>query len=289
MAFESQAAAAAPADEEIIVIDDGDDGAAEPTLAELATEQGWVPKDKFRGNPKDWKPAHDYLRAAKGIGEARGQKKAAEDFDRRLAKLDKIQQASRKRELQGIHSHYEGRIREAVKAGDADAERGLRQARAEHIEEVEGEYEAAESEASVTAHPLVQKFNAKFDWAMSEKGDDEARSIAIAAAQEVVNRKGTLVEQLRAAEDALKWAYPERFETRALARDEDDEENEDDEKPQRRQPPAFEAPARNGRANGGGDDAVRKLPNEARAQMKKDIAAGLYKTPQEWAKVYHNG
>ena len=39
------------------------EGEATPTLEDIAREMGWKPQDEFRGNPEDWKPAHEIGRA----------------------------------------------------------------------------------------------------------------------------------------------------------------------------------------------------------------------------------
>lgn len=164
----------------------------------LALDMGWKPKDQFAGNPDDWRPASDFIRASR-------------DINRSLS-----------RELKGVReqisrlSHTSSQL-----LADKIAERDAYWQR-EHARAVE-EGDTAAAERAVTERiklkdetpqgPEVPPETA--DFIERNKGWFNVDPGATLRAQEIANglaqRGVPIAEQLRQAERLVKKEFPELF------------------------------------------------------------------------------
>src|ERR1700756_3404810 len=127
------AAELAEVDNAIIVKEGDGEAVIHSSPEELAAEQeagrkGWVPKDKFRGDPAKWKPASEYLEAGRRF-EKNTQRELAE-LRAKYADLEKTGQAfakfheeamSRKdSEIAAAIKETKQRARQAVRDGNDD-------------------------------------------------------------------------------------------------------------------------------------------------------------------------
>lgn len=164
-------------------------------IAELASEMGWSPKDKWQGDPDKWKPAADFIRTGHDIQktlsrELKGVKQEVERFGRVAA--DITEERVRQRD-----EHWQNKLTEAVDAGDHDA---ARQATNE-IKKLAVQRPATEGLA-----PETRDWIARNEWFNSDP-------LAQMRAKEITDRLHYLpiAEQLAQAERAIRKEFPEHF------------------------------------------------------------------------------
>jgi hypothetical protein len=94
-----------------------EDTSAESPYASLATEMGWVPRDKFQGSADDWKDPEAFIRAGRDI-----QRDTAAQLKSVRATLDNLTRTSASLVEQQVNERVEAlrtQHAEAVEAGDA--------------------------------------------------------------------------------------------------------------------------------------------------------------------------
>lgn len=229
-----------------------------------AAEMGWRPKEEWTGKPENWKSAKVYVEHGEvNARVAKIEKDASERFER----LEKMHEKTVK-QLQAQHAKdieaLKAQKRDAVKAADAEA--------VERIDEQLDKLKEAGPESTAKSNEDIQRdWEAKNAWYTS---DEDMRAYAFGYSNDLAarNPKMTLEENLRLTEERVKAKYPDKF-------------------------GGEKKPAANGHAavDGGGtlsgafkakETLFSKLPPEAKAQCAKDVAAGLYKDNEAWAKVY---
>lgn len=192
----SEAHEAAPADIAPGVVDaaladvnahDADQGGSEEPgdlLASVASEMGWSPKEKWKGDPEKWRDAASFLKNTPQV--LKNTKEQAERATRAAA------QAIERNRTAAL-ADAEARIAEAAANGDtagaAEAARDLR-------------------EISRGPDAGLDAFVEKNRWF---KTNLQARQLAIAAAQEVADTGGSADEQFEAGEREVKKRFPELF------------------------------------------------------------------------------
>lgn len=245
-----------------------------------AREIGWVPEAEFKGPKEKWKPAQQFVEdGEKILPIVRSQLKRAQEelakkdveFTKRLERMERMSNTSMER-LKAQHKAELDRIQTeklaAVEAGDTAEYKRLDKQEKQLSEVKFDEPEAADADPQTVQTEWVEKnawYVTDFDKA------DEATRYSQWLAQK--NPKITLKDNLEQTEAHMRKKYPELF-------------------------GGTKKPAANGHAavDPGGDfpGAGRKegpgakLPPEARAQAEKDVKAGLYKSVDEWARVYHS-
>jgi len=168
-------------------------------IRQLASELGWRPKDQFRGDPDEWKPAGDFIRASRDINQSlsrelrgvRDQVSRMEQVSSRLL-ADKI--AERDSYWQGIH-------RKAVEDGDVQlAERAVTE-RDKLRDAAPKQDDGLPPETAA----FVEKNRSWFN----------VDPLATMRAQEICDslaKRGTPIpEQLQHAERAIRKEFPELF------------------------------------------------------------------------------
>jgi hypothetical protein len=98
--------------------DPPEDNGADHPYAPLAIEMGWVPKDKFQGNPEEWKDPETFIRAGRDI-----QRDTASQLKSVRATLDTLTKTSASLVEQQVNERVAAlreKHAEAVEAGDAD-------------------------------------------------------------------------------------------------------------------------------------------------------------------------
>lgn len=247
-----------------------------------ARDWGWVPKDDFKGDPEKWKPAQQFVEDGETVLPiVRSQNKRLKEeidtikqsYESRFEKMERMNAKTLERQK----AQYEQQIsdiktqqRAAVADGDQEAFDALEKKR-ETLEKEQSEHVASDDKPESVQAAWVAKndwFTTDFDMA------DEATRYSQWLAQR--NPSITLADNLAATEKHIKEKHPEKFGGKKN-----------------------DAAATNGHAavDGGGafnaipgakKTAFDQLPAEAKAQAEKDVAQGLYKTKEEWAKVYNS-
>jgi len=108
----------------------GDHGAAMQREQELeASRQGWVPKDKFKGNLETWKPASEFLAHGRSQrhnleSQVSSLKAELEEFKgtaKQFAEFQRRQIESRDSEIADLQKSLKAQLRTAIRDGDDSA------------------------------------------------------------------------------------------------------------------------------------------------------------------------
>lgn len=182
-----------------------EDGVGEQQLdpvEALAAEMGWAPKDKFRGEEADWKPAADFIKAGRDISRSISRKLASvEDQLRNVGGVtnqiiaDKI--AERDAYWQGIHA-------KAVEDGDQDAAKRA-------ISEIVKNQAQAPAADKFQEPPETQDFRERNKAWFGDGGNRLATARAMEVAERSRQMGASPAEQLQDAEAAIRREYPELF------------------------------------------------------------------------------
>jgi hypothetical protein len=102
--------------------DEGGEPPAVETAEDVARKIGWVPKDEFKGNPDDWKPATDFIISGRDIQrgyatELKGLRSQIDVMARTTADIVKDRLEAQRAELTGRYNELveEGNAAEAFK------------------------------------------------------------------------------------------------------------------------------------------------------------------------------
>jgi hypothetical protein len=233
-----------------------------PSVEELASEQGWMPQDKFKGPAEKWKPAHEFLRAGKDIQErtARELKEVRSSID----VLTRTSGAIMMDRLAAQHAEFTKRYQAAVERGDPDgAAIAL-----DSIRNIQAQAASAASPARTPQAPAreTEAWVAKHQRLWNDPvAQQDALAVCNAYAKSHPN--STPAEQLHYTETHMRARYPFLF----------------DDKP---------APQVNGNItrNAGGVSSRTKtagdLPKEARDMAKDLVERGLIPNEDTFAKHY---
>jgi hypothetical protein len=182
-----------------------DDTQQDDPIAALATELGWAPKDQFRGNPDDWKPADEFIRAGREIQrnlsrDVKGLKDTVSNMSRTSAALLEQQLERQRAELEAQHVR-------AVDEGDPVAARQL----SRKIDRLE------DPMPSVQTPPEALAFAERNKSWFGRSGDPLATARAHEIAERLAAQGYSAAEQLAAAERGVKKEFPELFPAPAKA------------------------------------------------------------------------
>lgn len=273
------------------------------TIEELALEQGWKPKDKWKGNPAEHISAAEFMRRLGSSQRALKKTVRQQDaeFADRIARLERANTAARQKELSDIKAYYDGLLEQAIESGDKTKIRAARDERDEALDELEAAAKAGTVkpptdeefvERFEPAHPTVMKpFVVANAWLLDE--DDEEACEAFAEVEETIQqeiddiarakrhdfRKGpyapTRAEMERAvsaAERLLQRAYRHRL----ASQEEDEDMDEEDRGDGRRRNGQFSKPApREKAAERGGQRGRVPVLSSGNRRPGKSLASRL--------------
>lgn len=243
---------------------------SEQSVEAEARANGWVPESEWRGDNKPAKflTAQEFVeRGQTIIPILRSQmERERKDFATRLERMEKMhakREERIKRDAEQRIADLEARKEAVVKQGGDNAVAVVRQ-----IDKAIGELkdEAPETDSEQHVQTIINDWTAKQAW----WGDKMARAYAVEHSTEIGrgNPSMTIEENLRQTEAEVREKFPQLFKKAGA----------------------------NGHApvDGGGEypavarkeGLASKLTKEAREQANKDIAAGLYKNQEDWAKAY---
>ncbi|MDO9334944.1 MAG: hypothetical protein Q7T61_00955 [Caulobacter sp.] len=232
-----------------------EDTTAEPTLEDIARKAGWSPKEEWRGDEKDWKPASAFLTetatSAKDIrSEMRALRKEIEATGKTTAKMAADFKAKAIEEA-------EARIREFTEANDPEAV-----------------LKATRDLAKIEAEPVndpIKAWVAENPWFNT---DTVAEGIARGAAEKAAKAGKNTAEQLAAARAEVMKRMPELF--------------TDDDAPAtpaaRRSPPVLTGGTRNAAPTR--EPGFADLPPSARTAFATLVSQGMAQETAEGRKQY---
>lgn len=91
-----------------------------------ARTEGWVPKEEWKGNPDDWKPAQEFVETGdkiagilkKRLGSLEQRLEAAEKANKRFGEYHKSQVAKERKKAEQTVAELKAQLAEAVSKGD---------------------------------------------------------------------------------------------------------------------------------------------------------------------------
>lgn len=173
------------------------DEAPDPIEA-LASEMGWAPKDQFRGDEADWKPAADFIKAGRDINrsmarELRGVREEVSRIARTSAQITADKIAERDAYWQDVHA-------KAVDEGDGVTARKA----VDELVKLKAATPATDAPPPET-NEFISKHKSWFGV------DPLATSRAKRIAAELAEEGYDTTEQLRQVERAIRKEFPEHF------------------------------------------------------------------------------
>lgn len=253
-------------------------GEPSPEILAQASIQGWVPKDKYTGDPAKWVDAATFVERGRNF--TKNLKKELETVKGRLAQLDQNSKAfkafhdramaSQKAELETALAQLKREHREAIRDGDDDAADAL-EGRMETLNKEKEQLgkqpvEEPGKPGADDPHPEMQAWIEDGNqWFVT---DAKLQAYATATAQELVAKGETARGRalLDKVTEIVKEDFPAKFSN-----------------PNRQRAGAAEAgsPAAQGRAG----KTEKDLPEEDRALMNQFIAEG-WTTKEKFLKEY---
>lgn len=248
-----------------------------------AREMGWVPETEFKGPADKWKPAQQFVEDGERILPiVRSQNKKLQEklekqeaeFAKRTERLERMtaktverMQAQHKAELEAIQT---AKLK-AVEEGDTAEYKKLDKQEKALADVKFDDVETKPTDAQATKEATIAKWQEANAW----YGSDEdltvyAQGYSVKVAHD--NPRMSMVDNLKRVDAKLREVFPEKFGGK--------------------KPAAWPFAA----VDGGGEfpgaskkeGPGSKLPSEARAMAERDVKAGLYKSVDDWAKVYNS-
>lgn len=252
--------------DEVIVAPEGDDEQQAPQLTEveeLAAEMGWTPKDQWKGDEADWKPAKDFVKATKDIN--RNLSRDMRDLRKQMDGISRTTSAMTERAIAAERERWEAELDRATDEGDRSAVRKA----TDELNKLEKVKPAPDTP------PEAQDFASRHSSWFNK--DQEATAYAIQRAGHYAEQGLSAARQLKAVEKDMRELFPELF-------------SDDAGKPNPKPPPAVGTPARTARP-APREKGYATLPPEARKACDKWVeqnkSRGAWATKDTWAKSYY--
>jgi len=175
-----------------IAPDTADEQAAHDPAEDLAIELGWSPKENWRGDEADWKPATDFLKTTVEISKA--QRKETKALRDQLSRLERTTGTLIERTVADERAKWESKKAEGIDLGDHQA--------VNHAEQQLRQLEVAPIIAAD-----VDQFKARHSaWF---EVDPSATDLAIATAERY--KALPIPQQLEKVEEVVRKRFPEYF------------------------------------------------------------------------------
>lgn len=169
--------------------------ASDDSPESLASELGWCPKDEWRGDPDEWKPASAFLRNTVDINKrlSRDLKATREASERAARAAASITE----RAVEAERSRLLAERQQAFDAGDGQA-----------FNNVERQLASLPTQAPAQSGETQQFIERNASWYGKNK---EASELAYAKCEELARLGVPMAQQLVLAEQTVRQAYPELF------------------------------------------------------------------------------
>jgi hypothetical protein len=279
--------AAVVEEEAVTTTDDPGGGDEDAALEAEAREMGWVPEDEWRGDkkPAKFKTAREFVEAGQTIlpivqkrakdAEAKLEafKKEAEE---RFARMERMNDLALKKQRAKLETDFDARLREAVKFGDEEGYDKALKDKAQALKDLEEEAKPVEKDKTQAGALSPAEVSALAEWRADNKwfqSDRKLTALMDAEFEEVTAEMpgATFAQRLEEARNRVAETFPDKFGAKTSAK----------------RAGAVEGGSR---IPGGGQKGrmADKLGAEERKQATKDVAEGLYKDVEAWARVYFN-
>jgi hypothetical protein len=258
---------------------DGDDPST--AIEAEARKQGWGPLEEFRGNPKNWVPADEYLRmgdpkylrnalketkrAVEELKQARQQDAA--QFAERLDRFEAMSKAQRAK----LYGDIEAARRHAVEAGDTAEYDRLNKVEADLYEQEQaaGKATAKPEQKADAPHPEVEAWVQANPWFTRDKVLNKA---AQGIHEQILDDEPglSIAENLEKTKRELVKRFPEKF----------------GKKPEAKANGHTAVEVGQRMASSPKGKGFQDIPAEERKIIERHIEEGLYKDKPDAAKAY---
>lgn len=202
-----------PGTEESGTTDEGTGEAPEnEVVVSIAHEQGWRPKEQFRGNPDDWVDAATFIRRGGEIQHQR--KRQVDELTRTVSELKEFNERVYKSEV--------SRLREELNAQRVERKSAIRESDVELVEELDNKIRDTETEIQKSERALAQKndssktapefytaWKAKNTWYGAADTDPEIQEVADAIAIKAKEDGLPLSAVLKRIDRTIAELYPD--------------------------------------------------------------------------------
>lgn len=285
-------------------------------LERVAIGLGWTPQSEWRGDPAKWTAADAYIRNTGKVLERTKQdlrftRQQTDELNARLARIEAGQATLQDQRAQELFEQYEDAKFKAAQAGNTELYRKLTTEQQETLAKVRPAPQQKPSASEMDVHrqaeqimsdPIAARF---FEANPVALQDEAAWALMDREMTRAAQRGADPTAQFKAAEAALRYAYADAYERPAFngnvpanqphhSQDQDRDERgqfRQQTPPQQRRPAPPMNPASRVANPSAERSAVDRLPADARAFLKQEIAAGRLKAEEseDWAKYYHGG
>jgi len=240
---------------------DPPDTGADSPYASLAESMGWVPRDKFQGNPEDWRDAEGFIRAGRDI-----QRDTAARLKTVQSQLDTLSRTSAsivEQQVKERTAELTDRYNKAVEDGDG------KQA-----------FEIAKEITTITAprpaqggpSPEAQAFAERNSSWFQKPGNEYATARAIEIGNTLAAQGYTdHATQLRIVEQRMRQEFPQLF-----------KDSMNGTKP----PAGVNAPGSRAPAQGGRQKGFADMPKEAQDIARDMQERGVIKSTDDYVRNY---
>lgn len=222
----------------------------------LASELGWAPKERFKGDPERWKPADEFIRAGRDI--QRGLSRDLQDLRGTVDTMSRTSAALLEQQLAAQRAELESRFDAAVENGDGQA---ARQAR-EQIDRIEQARPVSPQAPDPAGRSFVER-HASW-WGK----DTEATNYALQRADHYAKMGIAGDRQTKAVEQDMRGIFPDLFPAPAKA------------------PPSVSAPPSRTAAPASRAKGFHDLPQEAQRVARDMKERGVIPDVDAYVKNY---
>lgn len=181
----------------VIEHDDGAANDAPDPIEALASKMGWAPKDQFRGNAEDWKPADEFIIAGKDI--QRNLSRDLRELKSTVSNMSRTSATLLEQQLEQRRAELEAQFNDAVESGDTQAARHV----TTKIAELQQQQPPTANDPAVEG--FMQKHAAWFN------KDPEATNYAVSRADHYARQGLSAARQLAAVEQDMRGVFPDLF------------------------------------------------------------------------------
>lgn len=248
--------------------------ASEPTAEDRARSMGWVPAEEFRGDPKRWVSADEFVRRGENEMPILRERLRKFEADKRELELT----------VRDLHSHYrkseERAYLKALNEVRAETRRAVESGDVEAFEQAEKRREEIERERPVAAPPVAQgptptpeqtEWVTRNQWFVANSPDYDPDMSAYVLTryqiEENANPGIAPADVLRRIDASLRKTFPNKFGAN----------------PRRDNAPRVEG---GGATVRGAKRGYADLPAEAKQACDRFIKAGIFKSRDEYVAEY---
>jgi hypothetical protein len=234
-----------------------------------AREMGWIPKEKYKGDPVHWRSAEEYVKRGREmlpIVRAENKKLGSEiaELKKTLKDFGEFHSRTEKRAYEAALKDLEARQSAAVEAADVEEVRAI----TDEIVDLKKDAKPAKDAQSADFKAAFDDWHADNAWFRTAESDTGDKAMTAVAVQVYSEQSASMSEpdKLKAVAKAVREEFPHKFEN-----------------PRRREAAAVEGGVT---ARKGGGKGFSDLPPEAKAECDAFVKNIKGFTREKYAKSY---